>query len=92
MASVTQDRKRRNFKNLLLPSSQSGLSTSVSLLEQAIFVNASLSTPSVLRGCVNLDISKNVQLRDLCIKFTGVNRVQKFGRMYESLYRDDKAN
>ncbi|KAF3390149.1 hypothetical protein DPV78_011646 [Talaromyces pinophilus] len=80
--SMQQGGKRRGFKNLWLPS-QSGLSTSISLLEQAIFVNASLSAPSVLRGCVNLNISNNVQLRDLYIKFTGVNRVQKFGRFYD---------
>lgn len=81
MAWVQQDRKRQVLKNLLLPSSQSGLSVSITLLEQAIFVNSSLSAPSVLRGCVNLNVSKNVQLRDICIKFAGVNRVQKFGRM-----------
>lgn len=89
MAWVQQDTKRRKFKNLLLPSSQSGLSTSISLLEQAIFVNASLSAPSVLRGCVNLDVSKNVQLRDLCIKFTGVNRVHRFGRTYEYTIQEE---
>ncbi|EED20991.1 arrestin domain containing protein, putative [Talaromyces stipitatus ATCC 10500] len=82
MASV-QERKHRKIKSLLLPSSQSGLSTSISLLEQAIFVNASLCTPSVLRGCVKLDVSKHVQLRDLSIRFTGLNKVHKFGRFYD---------
>lgn len=83
MASVHQDRKRRELKNWWRPSSQSGLATSISLLEQAIFVNASLSAPSVLRGCVNVHVSKNVQLRDIYIRFAGVNRVQKFGRLYD---------
>ncbi|KAE8553880.1 hypothetical protein EYB25_002418 [Talaromyces marneffei] len=91
MASVQQDRKRSRFKSLLLPSSQSGLSTSISLLEQAIFVNASLSAPSVLRGCINVDVSKNVQVRDLCIKFTGVNRVHKFGRFYDKEHVIDQS-
>lgn len=80
MADV-QDRKGRNLKNLLRPSTPTGLFTSISLLEQAIFVNTSFPAPSVLRGSVRLDVSKKVQLQDLCIKFAGLNRVHKFGRM-----------
>ena len=82
MASLHRDKKRQNIQNLWLPAPQTGLSASISLLEQAIFVNASLSAPSVLRGCINLNVSKNVHLRDLCIIFTGVSRVHKFGRFY----------
>lgn len=79
MASMQKEtqRRSRNIKHMI-PSPQSGLSTSITLLEQAIFVNASLATPSVLRGSVKLSVSKYVQIRDLVIKFRGVNKTGKF--------------
>jgi hypothetical protein len=79
MASIQNGPK---IKHLIpLHPTPSGLSISITLLEQAIFVNASLGSPSVLRGCVELTVSKTVRLRDLVIKFRGVNKLGKFRRM-----------
>lgn len=76
--ALSQNRPRIN-RLLPLSPAPSGVSTSISLLEQAIFVNASLSSPSVLRGRVELCVSKPVQIRDVTIKFRGVNKLLKFG-------------
>lgn len=71
--------KRSRVKRLLSPRSHSDITIRTSVLEPTIFVNTSPSAPSVLRGHIVLDISKEVQIRHVTIRFRGVIRTSKFG-------------
>ncbi|CRG90940.1 hypothetical protein PISL3812_07988 [Talaromyces islandicus] len=71
--------KGSSVKRLLAPRSHSDITIHTSVLEPTIFVNTPLSAPSVLRGHIVLDISKEVQIRHVTIRFRGVIRTSKFG-------------
>jgi hypothetical protein len=71
--------KRSRVKRLLSPRSHSDITIRTTLLEPTIFVDTPPSAPSVLRGHVVLDISKEVQIGHVTIRFRGVIRTRKFG-------------